>query len=467
MTIERSTRPPQVPPSPDRHATLPHFAAVVVPSPAPRIEVSVEREAGQPRSRSVAHDGVFVRIGSHPSNDVVLADPTVSRFHLALERGSSCWQVRDQGSLNGTRIGGVVVRDADVPSSGCTLEIGDSVVRVREVGSTRLDDLSASTNLGGLQGKSPAMRRLFALLERVAQSDSTVLIEGESGSGKELVATEIVRRGTRADKPFVIVDCGAISPSLFESILFGHCRGAFTGADRDRIGSFEAASGGTLFLDEIGEMPLEMQPKLLRALQSREICRVGETKPRPVNVRILAATNRRLEREVNHGGFREDLFFRLAVITVRVPPLRERLEDLELLVPALLESLGVPRSSSLFDPMAMARLAAHNWPGNVRELRNFVERAVVLDTTSGAMNSSDAPSDEPGHRVVAEVDLDVPLRLAKENLIANFERKYLARLLEWSNGNVSRAARRAAMDRINLHRLIQRYGLRSSRSIKD
>jgi len=467
MTLERRTRPPQVPPSPNQSPTLPHFAAVVAPSPAPRVEVSIEREAGQPRSLTAAYDGVFVRVGSHPSNDVVLADPTVSRFHLAVERGGSCWHIRDQGSRNGTRIGGVVVRDADLPTSGCTLEIGDSTVRIREVGSTRFDDLSASTNLGGLHGKSPAMRRLFALIERVAQSDSTVLIEGESGSGKELVATEIVRRGSRADKPFVIVDCGAISPSLFESILFGHCRGAFTGADRDRVGSIEAASGGTLFLDEIGEMPLELQPKLLRALQSREICRVGETKSRPVNVRILAATNRRLEREVNRGSFREDLFFRLAVITVRVPPLRERLEDLELLVPALLESLGVPRSSALFDAVAMARLAAHDWPGNVRELRNFVERAVVLDTTAGSMGASGAPADEGDSRVVAEVDLGVPLRQAKENLIAAFEQKYLARLLEWSNGNVSRAARRAAMDRINLHRLIQRYGLRSSRSIKD
>ena len=468
MTLERRTRPPPpVGQLPDRHATVPHFAAVGAPSPAPRIEVSVEREAGQPRSVVIEHDGAYVRVGSHPSNDVVLADPTVSRFHLAIERGASCWHLRDQGSLNGTRIGGVVVRDADVPSSGCTLEIGDSTVRIRELGSTRFDDLSASTTLGGLHGKSQAMRRLFALIERVASSDSTVLIEGESGSGKELAATEIVRRGARADKPLVIVDCGAISPSLFESILFGHCRGAFTGADRDRVGAFEAAAGGTLFLDEIGEMPLEMQPKLLRALQSREICRVGETKSRPVNVRILAATNRRLEREVNHGGFREDLFFRLAVITVRVPPLRERLEDLELLVPAILESLGMPRSSALFDAGAMARLAAHDWPGNVRELRNFVERAVVLDTTADALAREAPPGDEVGDRVVAAIDLDVPLRTAKEALVASFEKKYLAKLLEWSRGNVSRAARRAAMDRINLHRLIQRYGLRSSRSIKD
>ncbi|HEX3772988.1 MAG TPA: sigma-54-dependent Fis family transcriptional regulator, partial [Polyangiaceae bacterium] len=281
VSLERRTRPPPPVAEPTRSVTVPHFAAVGG-SPAPRIQIVVEREAGAPRSETFEFDNGYVRIGSHPSNDVILADPTVSRFHLAIERSSTGWHLLDQGSLNGMRVAGVTVRDADLPQSGCRLEVGDSVVRIREVHPTRLDELSQRTTLGGLHGKSAAMRRLFTLLERVAASDSTVLIEGESGSGKELVATELVKLGARADKPFVIVDCGAISPSLFESTLFGHCRGAFTGAERDRVGSFEAASGGTLFLDEIGEMPLDMQPKLLRALQSREICRVGETKTRPV-----------------------------------------------------------------------------------------------------------------------------------------------------------------------------------------
>jgi DNA-binding NtrC family response regulator len=316
------------------------------------------------------------------------------------------------------------------------------------------------------------MRKLFALIERVATPDASVLIEGESGTGKELVATEIVRRGPRADKPFVIIDCGAISPNLFESRLFGHCRGAFTGAERDRVGAFEEASGGTVFLDEIGEAPLEMQPKLLRVLQAREVRRVGENRSRPVDVRIIAATNRRLEREVNHGAFREDLFFRLSVITVRVPPLRERLEDLGLLINSILESLGVPEARELFGSEVLEQLARHDWPGNVRELRNYVERAVILKSTEQAGAAEEGPRSTLGSAAeegafAAPVDLSVPLRIAKERLISGFETRYIDALLEWSQGNVSRAARKAGMDRINLHRLIQRYGLRSSRSMKD
>lgn len=313
------------------------------------------------------------------------------------------------------------------------------------------------------------MRRLFALVERVAASDSNVLIEGESGTGKELVASEIVRAGSRAKKPFVIVDCSAISPNLIESELFGHTRGAFTGADRDRVGAFEAAQGGTVFLDEIGEMPLEMQPKLLRALEAREIRRIGEASTRKVDVRVIAATNRRLEREVNQGRFREDLYFRLSVVTLRVPPLRERIEDLPLLVRNFLEVLGANESAHLFTKDVLDDLARHEWPGNVRELRNFVERTVVLQTTtptySDAPFGNRSPSQPPRGENAAPpaVDLAVSFREAKERTIAEFERRYIGSLLDWSDGNISRAARKAQMDRMNLYRLIQRYGLRDTR----
>jgi transcriptional regulator with GAF, ATPase, and Fis domain len=313
------------------------------------------------------------------------------------------------------------------------------------------------------------MRRLFALVERVAASDSNVLIEGESGTGKELVASEIVRAGNRAKKPFVIVDCSAISPNLIESELFGHTRGAFTGADRDRIGAFEAAQGGTVFLDEIGEMPLEMQPKLLRALEAREIRRIGEASTRKVDVRVIAATNRRLEREVNQGRFREDLYFRLSVVTLRVPPLRERLEDLPLLVRNFLEVLGANESAHLFTRDVLDDLGRHEWPGNVRELRNFVERTVVLQTTSPTYSDSPFGNRSPSQPPRAEsagpqpVDLAVSFREAKERTIADFERRYIGSLLDWSDGNISRAARKAQMDRMNLYRLIQRYGLRDTR----
>ena len=436
----------------------------------PRVEVTIETEAGAPSSRSTTIEKDLVRVGSFASNDIVLADARVSRFHFTLTHDRGKWRIADAGSLNGTRIGGIAIRDADLPSPECRIEAGDSSVLVRMLPSGAATPISPQICFGTLHGRSEVMRRLFATLERIAETNASVLVEGESGTGKELVASELVRRGSRADGPFVIVDCGAISPHLIESTLFGHCRGAFTGADRDRVGAFEAASGGTVFLDEIGEMPLEMQPKLLRVLESRLVCRVGEPRHRPVDVRIIAATNRSLGREVNHGRFREDLYYRLSVVTVRVPPLRERLDDLELLVAALLESLGLNEARALFDRDALAQMAQYDWPGHVRELRNYVERAAALrhvDPTLGdaAMQPLDM-SDESG-RVVARVDLEVPLKSAKEQLVATFERRYIEALLMWSEGNVSRAARKAGMDRINLHRLIQRYGLRERRSMKD
>jgi DNA-binding NtrC family response regulator len=329
------------------------------------------------------------------------------------------------------------------------------------------------SRFGELHGESLVMRRLFGVLEKVAQSESTVLLEGESGTGKELAATEIVRRGLRGTKPFVVVDCGAISPNLIGSELFGHARGAFTGADRTRIGAFEAADGGTILLDEIGELPLDMQPKLLRAIETREVRRIGENIARRVNVRLIAATNRRLEREVNRGRFREDLFFRLSVVTVRIPALRKRLDDLPLLVKALLEQLNARDAERLFTPDVLADMARYDWPGNVRELRNYIERSVVLDHTVPASerslqslmpsskNSSLAPAAASSLASSAAVEPDHPFRAAKERVVADFERRYLEALLKTCDGNISRAARQAQMDRMHLHKLVQRYGLRA------
>ncbi len=263
----------------------------------PRLTLTIERERGAVVARSVVFDGDLCRIGTHSSNDLVLTDPAVSRFHCRLVREDGGWRVRDTGSLNGTRLDNVRIRDADLTADGGVIALGDSIVRVRQAAAEREALVPMIPSFGAITGTSVAMRKLFAMLEKVAQSDINVLIEGESGTGKELVATEIVQRGTRGDKPFVIVDCGAISPNLVESELFGHVRGAFTGADRDRVGAFEAADTGTVFLDEIGELPLELQPKLLRALEAREIRRVGETRARKVNVRVVSATNRDLERD--------------------------------------------------------------------------------------------------------------------------------------------------------------------------
>jgi DNA-binding NtrC family response regulator len=424
----------------------------------PRLALTVERERGvvSPAiaARTIVHDGDLCRIGTHSSNDLVLSDPAVSRFHCRVIREEGVWRLRDVGSLNGTRLDGVRIRDADLLEES-RISVGDSIVRVRVTDDAKADSVPMMPAFGSLAGQSVAMRKLFVLLEKIAASDINVLIEGESGTGKEVVATEIVQRGARAEKPFVIVDCGAISPNLVESELFGHVRGAFTGADRDRVGAFEAADGGTVFLDEIGELPIALQPKLLRALEAREIRRVGETRPRKVDVRVVSATNRDLEREVNKGRFREDLYFRLAVLSVRVPALRERLDDLILLVRVFLSALGVPEAEALFPSPVLEELAKHDWPGNVRELRNYVERSVVLQAASPAKRR---PSSRPAG--MSPDEPTVPFKVAKDAAVDSFERVYIASLLEVAAGNMSKAARTAGMDRMYLHRLVQKHGLR-------
>jgi len=423
----------------------------------PRLSLTVERENGVASSRTIVFDGDMCRIGAQSANDVVLTDPAVSRFHCRLVREEGGWRVYDWGSLNGTRLEALRVRDADLPPEA-TLGVGDSILRVRAVDPAEQALVPMIPAFGQLAGTSVAMRKLFGVLQKVAPSDINVLIQGESGTGKELVANEIVQRSPRADRPFVVVDCGAISPNLVESELFGHARGSFTGADRDRLGAFEAADGGTVFLDEVGELPVELQPKLLRAIEAREVRRVGETRPRKVNVRVISATNRQLEREVNHGRFREDLYFRLAVMTVRVPPLRERLDDLTILLRVFLQALDAPDAERLFTPRVLAEMERHDWPGNVRELRNYVERSVVLEKASPTLRTTSMAS---GTGTPA-IDIGTPFRLAKDAAVDAFERAYLGALLEAASNNMSKAARMAGMDRMYLHRLAQKHGLRNA-----
>ena len=450
------------------------------PIHVPRIEAVVEVEAGKPSQKRATLDGDVLRVGSHPSNELALDDRTVSRFHCRLTRGPRAWRIEDTGSLNGTKVAGLWVRDADLSMPECRVEIGDSVVVVREAGHEQAPPLAPQVSFGALYGASAAMRRMYDLLSRVARTDATVLIEGESGTGKELITAEIVRRGPRAGKPFVVVDCGSIAPAVVESELFGHARGSFTGADRQRIGAFEAADGGTVFLDEIGELPVEMQPKLLRVLETGEIRRMGENQLRKVDVRVIAATNRQLEREVNQGRFREDLFFRLSVVTVRVPSLRERREDIPLLVDAFLSSLEAIDKRHLFTPEVIDAMLKHDWPGNVRELRNFVERRVVFDIGGLGLDGDNVgprsapPASAPPGSAPAPVsggglaiDIERPFRQAKDELIDTFERRYLTDLLAWAEGNVSRAARKAKIDRMYLHRLLQHHGIRKSGSLAD
>jgi transcriptional regulator with GAF, ATPase, and Fis domain len=439
-------------PPPDTRETAPNAPDIYE---IPRIEFVVERENGASCSRRFVSDMDLVRIGSHGSNDVVLTDPLVSRFHCRVARHAHGWRLTDTGSLNGTRLCAVPVRDADLVFPECRIEIGTSTIRVRETGATAADSMSKGLSCGALYGQSACMRRLFHTIARIAKTDVAVLIDGETGTGKELVAAEIVQRSLRRDKPLVIVDCGAIPTNLVESELFGHARGAFTGAHQARVGAFEQADGGTVFLDEVGELPLEMQPKLLRVLAQHEIRRMGENHVRPVNVRVIAATNRQLEREVNDSRFREDLYFRLAVVTLHVPPLRDRPEDIPLLVDHFLESMGALDRRGLFTPDLLALMAKHSWPGNVRELRNIVERTVL----SEVVELDEAPPSPSGPAAGPEVDIEIPFKTAKDRLVSNFERRYLTDLLAWAQGNISKAARKAGLDRMYVHRMLHRYGI--------
>jgi transcriptional regulator with GAF, ATPase, and Fis domain len=311
-------------------------------------------------------------------------------------------------------------------------------------------------------GRSIAMRRVFAILERVAPTDQTVLVEGETGTGKELAAEAVHDESRRSGGAFVVFDCGAISGSLIESELFGHVRGSFTGAVADRPGAFEAASGGTLFLDEVGELPLDLQPKLLRALEQRQIRRVGSNTPRQVDVRIVAATNRALALEVDRGRFREDLYYRLAVIPLRLPPLRERLGDIPLLIHHFEKQFQGRPGSRPAPPLPEALIdawAARAWPGNVRELRNEVARAVSLGT--------DADLGQ-GAKIVArsaalgpDVDLSEMLFAGRERIAEAYERAYIEAALRQTGGNVSRAAELAGVNRKFIQRAMKRFGLRT------
>jgi DNA-binding NtrC family response regulator len=314
--------------------------------------------------------------------------------------------------------------------------------------------------LGALVGGSPVMRELFARIERIAASDATVLIEGESGTGKELVARALHDRSRRRRGPFVTVDCGSLAPGLLESELFGHSKGAFTGAQAPRAGVLEAADGGTVFIDEIGELPLEMQPRLLRALEARTVRRVGENDSRTLDVRYVFATHRDLQQLVAQRIFRADLFFRLAVLRLRLPPLRERRDD----IPALVERFLPGRADQLLTPAVREDLMSRHWPGNVRELRNAVERLAVLgpdldpSPAGTQLTASGSAQPDPALELPARWS-DLPYQSFRACALDALERAYLSRLLDRHQGQVSLAAQTAGIHRTHLYRLIRRHGL--------
>jgi len=389
-----------------------------------------------------------VVVGTAEGVELRVSDPTVSAYHLELVADDEGLSVRDLGSTNGTTLGAHLIREV-VAREPIELGIGHTRIRAT-LGDEKLPvETSSATRFGELVGTSAAMRAVFALLEKAAPALAPILITGESGTGKELAAHAIHAHSPRASAPFEVVDCASLSPTLIESELFGHERGAFTGATAERAGAFERAHGGTLFLDELGELPLELQPKLLRVLGEREVRRVGGSKTRNVDVRIVAATNRDLRREVNAGRFRSDLYYRLAVVQVPMPALRDRYEDLPLLVAELLNAISP--GMSIPEYLDVEQLVRHTWPGNVRELRNYLEQLLVLRTRPAleAPPTSEAPT-------LAALE-KLPLHAA----VDRFEQDYLARLLESADNNVAEAARRAGVNRATLFRLINKYGLRA------
>jgi two-component system, NtrC family, response regulator GlrR len=402
-------------------------------------------------------------IGTHESATVRLDDRTVSRFHCEITHVAGQLLVRDLGSRNGTYIDGVAIREAFCPPTGA-LVLGGTRLALRSIPKREPASTGTRDRFGLLIGRSAAMRRVIGQLERVAATDATVLLLGETGTGKELAAESVHRESPRAKGPFVIVDCGAIPSDLLESELFGHERGAFTGAVRSREGAFSAAAGGTIFLDEIGELPRDLQPKLLRALSRRAVKPVGGEAYVDIDVRVIAATNRDLRQEVNVDRFRGDLYYRLAVVEVRLPPLRDRLDDLPILVEAMLrESRATPvETSRLLAAAFVDQLREHRWPGNVRELRNAIDRALALGPwepepsaplTAPTGSPSAPPSGPP-------IELSRPFKEARDDWTATFERAYLAALLAEHGGNIRAAARAAGIDRVHLYRLLARHGLR-------
>ena len=402
------------------------------------------------------------RIGSAEGCTLRLSDRAVSRVHCELTVLADRVTVKDLGSTNGTIVGDIHVRDADV-GPGTVIRCGGSAIRLDAADEPAFVAISERTSFGDLVGTSLEMRQVYAVLERVAATDATLLVQGETGTGKDVVARAVHSESPRREGPFVPVDCGAIPDNLLESEFFGHERGAFTGAVANRAGAFEEASGGTLFLDEIGEMPLGMQAKLLRAIESRRIKRVGATKETDVDVRIVAATNRKLAQMVNEGTFREDLYYRLAVVEVSLPPLRARRDD----IPAIAQYLfsKIPRTQGkVLPPDLLDSLRARPWPGNVRELRNAIERAVTMGhaVPAGAAGAI-APAPDAGvlpSGVESIVPLHLPLKDARLAWTSEFESIYARAMLKKTDGNLTRAAEQAGVSRRFFQRLIARLGLR-------
>jgi DNA-binding NtrC family response regulator len=439
----------------DRAATV--YTDALEPGAA-RFRCQVVVIDGPDRGRACRLGGDPVVVGTEAGADLVLSDDRVSGRHVSIAAESGGFVARDLGSTNGTWFEGSRLGEARL-APGSTLLVGRSALRI-EPEAQPLDVVpSQARRFGELVGDSLAMREVFAVLEKVAGADVTVLLEGETGTGKELAARALHDASPRRRGAFVAVDCGALPETLLDSELFGHVRGAFTGAASARAGVFARADGGTIFLDEIGRIPAAVQARLLRVIEERVVRPLGSDSERAVDVRVIAASRDDLDAEVAAGRFRADLLYRLGVVRVALPPLRSRREDLPGLVRELIRRRGLAD-----EPPAgpgLDRLLAHGWPGNVRELRNAIDRAIALAPAARRfadlairVDPGPAAGDDP-----VPVRADLPFAEAKELVLHAFERRYLADLLARTGGNLSAAAREADVDRKHLRHLARKHGL--------
>jgi len=413
-----------------------------------RLAVVNGRDAGKETMLQKA----LVSIGTLPENDLVLTDQTVSRSHAVVEEKSDGYVVRDLGSTNGTFLDGVRVREAYI-RPGSVLRLGQTEISFSPQEEHIEIVKSNADHFGGLIGKSSPMQEVYGILERIAPTDVTVLLEGETGTGKELAARAIHGLSRRAGGPFVVFDCGAVAPNLIESELFGHEKGAFTDAVKSRQGSFELGDTGSIFLDEIGELSLDLQPKLLRALDQRETKRVGADKPVPVNVRVIAATNKDLAKEVKAGRFREDLFYRLSVVRIYMPPLRKRKDDIETITKYLLSGISseIGKKVNSLSPEAAAALMSYSWPGNVRELKNVLGRAAAL---------CDGSKIEAKDLFLSEGEKTASLEGLSGKTLEEIEKAAIHATLKSVSGNKTEAAKMLGIAYSTLYEKMKKYKMR-------
>ncbi|MDO8461228.1 MAG: sigma 54-interacting transcriptional regulator [Deltaproteobacteria bacterium] len=437
----------------------------------------LEIVSGPNKGKKIDLNKPLLKIGKKEDNDCVLDDKTVSRYHVEIRQTEDSYLLLDPGSTNGTYINDIKVKEAYL-SPGDIIRIGNTKIEFVAFDEKVQIEPSNRESFGEVSGHSRKMRQIFGILDKISPTNATVIIEGETGTGKEVVARAIHENSPRKSKSFVVFDCSAVAENLIESELFGHIKGSFTGAIATRKGAFEEANGGTIFLDEIGELSMELQPKLLRALEQREVKKVGSNDTVSIDVRVICATNRNLRKQIGEGHFREDLYYRLSVVKITLPPLRERPDDISTLVEKFLQTgkfnklpdgkLKVTR----VEDDALKMLTRYQWPGNVRELMNVLERAVPLVDGHSIQGKhlthifQELEREEEATERMT-VDMNLPFKEAKQKVVEGFEKDYLASLLRRNNYNISKTAREAGIDRKHIRNLLKKYGILDSNDTDD